>query len=156
MAKSKVEPLVTQSLLERLQNEHDPEWPTDRMKSIGRYRESVRRDVEDLLNTRQPVLRQLDAYTLASASVLNYGLPDVQNYGSGQGRDPQALTAAIRHTLKTFEPRILRPQVSLSRTDASSRALRFHIEGQLVFDTMKEEITFDTVLELVRGTFEVH
>jgi predicted component of type VI protein secretion system len=43
----------------------------------------------------------------------------------------------------------------MTRSDATSRSLRFHIEGQISFESMQEEITFDTVLELISGEFEV-
>jgi predicted component of type VI protein secretion system len=41
------------------------------------------------------------------------------------------------------------------RTDATSRSLRFHIVGQISFENMQEEITFDTLYELISGDFEV-
>jgi type VI secretion system protein ImpF len=36
-----------------------------------------------------------------------------------------------------------------------SRSLRFHIEGQVTYENMNEEIKFDTILELTRGEYEV-
>jgi predicted component of type VI protein secretion system len=36
-----------------------------------------------------------------------------------------------------------------------SRSLRFHIEGQVTYENMDEEIKFDTVLELISGSYEV-
>jgi predicted component of type VI protein secretion system len=36
-----------------------------------------------------------------------------------------------------------------------SRSLKFHIEGQVTFENMNEEIKFDTVLELISGEYEV-
>jgi predicted component of type VI protein secretion system len=43
----------------------------------------------------------------------------------------------------------------MSRTDMLSRSLKFHIEGQVTFENMNEEIKFDTVLELISGEYEV-
>ena len=43
----------------------------------------------------------------------------------------------------------------MTRTDLLSRSLRFHIEGQVVYENMDEEIKFDTVLELISGAYEV-
>ncbi len=153
MAKVKVETLITQSLLDRLADVDD--FPTNRAASMRMYRESLKRDVEWLLNTRQPVLPELEGYPRAAASVINFGLPDIQSYTASDGNDQNALTAALLRTLRTFEPRIAQPRVFMSRVDPSSRSLRFHIEGQIRFETMEEEITFDTVLELIRGEFEV-
>ncbi len=153
MAKVKVETLITQSLLDRLADVEDV--PTTRAASMRMYRESLKRDVEWLLNTRQPVMPELEGYPRAAASVINFGLPDIQQYGGTDGRDQNALTATLLRTLRTFEPRIAQPRVFLTRMDETSRSMRFHIEGQIRFETMEEEIQFDTVLELIRGEFEV-
>jgi type VI secretion system protein ImpF len=153
VAKTKAEVLITQSLVDRLADVTD--WPTTRAASMRMYRESLKRDVEWLLNTRQPVLPELDAYPSAAASVINFGLPDIQAFNGAEGRDKNALCASLLKTLRTFEPRIKQPQVYLMRSDATSRSLRFHIEGEISFEAMQEEITFDTVLELISGEFEV-
>jgi len=153
VAKAKVETLITQSLLDRLANVED--FPTTRAASMRMYRESLKRDVEWLLNTRQAQIPELEGYPRAAASVVNFGLPDIQAYAGAEGKDSNALTAALLRALRTFEPRILNPRVYMSRVDTNSRSLRFHIEGQIKFETMEEEITFDTLLELIRGEFEV-
>jgi predicted component of type VI protein secretion system len=36
-----------------------------------------------------------------------------------------------------------------------SRSLRFHIEGEITYENMDEEIKFDTVLEMISGEYEV-
>jgi len=46
-------------------------------------------------------------------------------------------------------------ELQLQRTDLLSRSLRFHIEGQIVYENMDEEIKFDTTLELISGEYEV-
>jgi type VI secretion system protein ImpF len=153
VAKTKAEILVTQSLIDRLANVET--WPVTRRASEIMYRESLKRDVEWLLNTRQPLLPELEAYPIAAASVVNFGLPDFQGFNGSDGRDKNALSASLLKTIRTFEPRIKQPRVYMMRTDATSRSLRFHIEGQISFENMQEEITFDTVYELISGDFEV-
>jgi type VI secretion system protein ImpF len=153
VAKAKAEILITQSLIDRLAQVDT--WPTTRRASEIMYRESLKRDVEWLLNTRQPLLPELEGYPLAAASVVNFGLPDFQSFNGSEGKDRNALSALLLKTLRTFEPRIKQPRVHLMRTDATSRSLRFHIEGQISFENMQEEITFDTVYELISGDFAV-
>jgi type VI secretion system protein ImpF len=97
----------------------------------------------------------LEAYPVAAASVVNFGLPDIQGFNGSDGRDKNALSASLLKTIRTFEPRIKQPRVYMLRTDATSRSLRFHIVGQISFENMQEEITFDTVYELISGDFEV-
>jgi len=153
MARSRNENLITQSLLDRLSDQE--EWPTKREASMRMYRESLKRDVEWLLNTRRPHISELDAFPLASASVINYGLPDLNLYEGSTGKDHNALMVSMLKTIRIFEPRILDPKVFLVRTDTLSRSLRFHIEGRIAFESTVEEITFDTVLELLNGEYEV-
>ena len=152
MAKSKAEHLITQSVLDRLCDVDD--WPTTRQQSMKVYRDVVKRDVELLLNSRRPPIPQVSRYPNAAGSVMNFGLPDVNAYGSSSG-DQSALLMAILHALRNFEPRIQSVKVFMVRAETLSRSLRFHVEGKLKFDTVVENIQFDTVLELTRGEYEV-
>jgi type VI secretion system protein ImpF len=153
LARAKSEVLITQSLVDRLSDTE--QWPETRAASITMYRDSLKRDVEWLLNTRQPVMPELEGYPATAASILNFGLPDIHSYDSSQGKRHTDLTTALEKCIRTFEPRINQPHVFLTRTDMLSRSLRFHIEGQIVFENMNEEIKFDTLLELVSGEYEV-
>jgi type VI secretion system protein ImpF len=153
LARAKSEVLITQSLVDRLSDTE--QWPETRAASITMYRDSLKRDVEWLLNTRQPVIPELENFPATTASVLNYGLPDIHSFDSSEGKRHTDLTTALEKCIRTFEPRIKQPHVFLTRTDTLSRSLRFHIEGQIVFENMDEEIKLDTVLELVSGEYEV-
>ena len=153
MARTKSEVLVTQSLIDRLTDRE--QWPETRAASISMYRDSLKRDVEWLLNTRQPVMPELESYPEVAASVFNFGLPDLHSFDGSAGKEENALTVALEKCIRTFEPRINQPRVYLSRTDLLSRSLRFHVEGQILYENMEEEIKFDTVLELISGEYEV-
>jgi type VI secretion system protein ImpF len=153
LARTKSEILVTQSLVDRLTDIEG--WPESRAASIAMYRDSLKRDLEWLLNTRKPVMPELEPFPQTSASVLNYGLPDVHSFGGSAGKDEKSLIAALEKCIRTYEPRIVQPRVFMSRTDMLSRSLKFHIEGQVTFENMNEEIKFDTVLELISGEYEV-
>jgi type VI secretion system protein ImpF len=153
LARTKSEVLITQSLIDRLVDQE--QWPETRAASIIMYRESLKRDVEWLLNTRQPVIPELEFYPATAASVLNYGLPDIHSFDGSAGKEQNVLTVALEKCIRTFEPRINQPRVFLTRTDLLSRSLKFHIEGQIKYENMDEEITFDTVLEMISGEYEV-
>jgi len=153
VARNKSDVLITQSLLDRLTDLD--QWPETRTASITMYRESLKRDVEWLLNTRQPVIPELEGYPATAASVLNFGLPDIHSFDGSAGKEQNALTVALEKCIRVFEPRISQPHVFLTRTDILSRSLRFHIEGQIVYENMNEEIKFDTTLELISGEYEV-
>jgi type VI secretion system protein ImpF len=153
LARTKSEILITQSLIDRLVDVE--QWPETRAASISMFRESIKRDLEWLLNTRQPVIPELESYPATAASVLNFGLPDIHSFDGSAGKEQEALTVALEKCVRTFEPRINQPRVYLTRSDHLSRSLKFHIEGQVFYENMKEEIKFDTVLELISGEYEV-
>ena len=153
MARGKSEVLITQSLVDRLTQ--TDQWPERRASSITMHRDSMKRDLEWLLNTRKPVIPELERFPLTSASVVNYGLPDLHSFDGSAGREQNALTAALERCIRTYEPRISQPHVFLTRTDILSRSLRFHIEGQITYENMDEEVKFDTVLEMISGEYEV-
>jgi type VI secretion system protein ImpF len=153
LAKTKSEMLVTQSLIDRLTNVE--QWPETRASSISMYRDSLKRDLEWLLNTRKPVMPELESFPATAGSILNFGLPDIHSYDGSAGKEQNSLTTALEKCIRTFEPRINQPRVYLTRSDLLSRSLRFHIEGQVFYENMDEEIKFDTVLELISGEYEV-
>ena len=52
MSPASTEPLVTQSIIDRLSSVED--WPTTRSQSVRFFRDALKRDLEWLMNTRQP------------------------------------------------------------------------------------------------------
>ena len=153
MPRSATETLVTQSLLDRLMAVE--EWPATRAQSLRFYKEALKRDLEWLLNTRQPPIPSLPDYPLAKASTINYGLPDISSMGLNSASDNRRLRLAVETCLRNFEPRLTDVRVTLEKGDFAERRLRFHIEGSMKLDPAPEEISFDTVLELSSGEYKV-
>ena len=153
MARVNTETLVTQSVLDRLMEVED--WPATRSQSTRFFRDALKRDLEWLMNTRQPPLPELAGYPAAKASVINYGLPDISSLGLSNAADHRTLRLAIETCLRNFEPRLMDVRVTLEGSDSLDRRLRFHIEGNMKLDPAPEEISFDTVLELTSGEYKV-
>jgi type VI secretion system protein ImpF len=153
LARASTETLVTQSILDRLIEVED--WPTTRSQSTRFFRDALKRDLEWLLNTRQPPVPQLANWPAAKASVINYGLPDISALGLTSASDHRALRIAIETCLRNYEPRLMDVRVTLEGSDTVDRRLRFHIEGNMKLDPAPEEIAFDTVLELSSGEYKV-
>jgi type VI secretion system protein ImpF len=153
LARSATEALVTQSVLDRLTAVE--EWPATRSQSLRFYKEALKRDLEWLLNTRQPPIPELVEYPLARTSVINFGLPDITSLGLSSASDHGRLRKAIEICLRNYEPRLMDVRVTLEGSDTADRRLRFHIEGNLKLDPAPEEISFDTVLELSSGEYKV-
>lgn len=153
MTRAGTELLVTQSILDRLTDVE--EWPATRAQSVRFFRDALKRDLEWLLNTRQPPMPEITAYPIARGSMLNFGLPDITALGLSSAADHRQLRLAIEACLRHFEPRLMNPRVTLEESDSTDRRLRFHIDGIMKLDPAPEEISFDTVLEISSGEYKV-
>ncbi|HZL27276.1 MAG TPA: type VI secretion system baseplate subunit TssE [Acidobacteriaceae bacterium] len=151
MARLKSDTPITQSLMDRL-IDHD-EMPSTRSQSVVMFRNSIKRDVEWLLNSRKAFVPEIENYPLAANSVFTFGLPDVNELPGGNSASN--VLAAISQTIQIHEPRIREPRVSLVRTDTLARSLRFHVEGKLVLENSEEDISFDTLFEVTSGEYQV-
>ena len=149
---------VTLSLLDRLTDDdlkRSGELHLTRSQSIRKLRDAVRRDLEWLLNTRQPIVPAPDGGELQD-SLYMYGLPDITSLSVANIKDRQRLAQAIQGAVMKFEPRIANPRVSLVTSgDEKVPMLRFAIEGMLRVDPNPEHVSFDTVLELANGEYKV-
>lgn len=162
MARQDNERTVTPSLLDRL-IDRDPKQPADppitRQQSVRNLKASLRRDLEWLLNTRRNPDEVPDAYRELSRSLYNYGLPDVTSLSLNSPKDRVRLLRALEATISMFEPRLDQIKVTAVETATSNinltRVLRFQIEGLLKMDPAPEQVSFDTVLQLISGEYQV-
>ncbi len=159
MARRDTEETVTQSVLERLVDlepgaRTDP--PQTRSQSLRQLKAALRRDLEWLLNTRQIPGGVPQEFKGLEGSLYGYGLPDVSNLSANSIRDRNRMQRMIESTIASFEPRLSGVKVSLVDSGSSSgRQLRFQIEGLLLMDPAPELISFDTVLQLSSGEYQV-
>ncbi len=150
---------VPPSLLDRLidlqpQQRTDP--PTTLAQSSREFRDSVRRDVEWLLNSRFTSPEPEEESVETWRSVYCYGLKDFSAYTFSSGDDRRKLLASIRKTIEIFEPRLKEVEVDFGGAENSTRqSLRFTINAILQMEPSPEHVTFDTVLELSRGEYSV-
>ena len=158
MARTDNEIRITPSVFDRLLD-YEPtaaqESAKSRSKSLRELKQSVRRDLEWLLNTRcypQDVDEKLEE-TLKS--VIFFGLPDFTGVSAKSHIEQKKLTQAVENAIKNFEPRFIDLKVRLEPIDTVDRVLRFRIEANLDIDPTPEPIAFDTVLQLGSGEFAV-
>ena len=117
---------------------------------------SLRRDLEWLLNTRRIVDPPPESLVEVNRSVYNYGLPDFSAYSLNSPKDRNRLLRALEVTIAIFEPRLAGVKVTAVETPTpGSRMLRFQIEGLLLKDPAPEQVSFDTVLQLANGEYQV-
>lgn len=104
------------SLLDRLTDDQpDAREETYEQATISdqQLRASVLRDLLWLFNTHNDD-RRLSAYPRAARSVLNYGLPDLTGISVGSlKREHFSLEQSLLQIIKTYEPRIKNPKVTL-------------------------------------------
>jgi type VI secretion system protein ImpF len=159
MARWEPEQTVTQSVLERLIDREpaiasDP--PPTRAQSVRQLKASLRRDLEWLLNTRRSPEAVGNEFSEVEQSLHNYGLPDITSLSWDSARDRNRLARMIEQALNTFEPRLRRTKVSaIEAAPGAQHVLRFQIEGLLDMDPAPEHISFDTVLQLSSGEYQV-
>lgn len=161
MARIEADSLVTQSVLDRLVdreplNSADPSMT--RAQSVRLLKASLRRDLEWLLNSRRIAEELGPEHTELVSSVYYYGLPDVTALSFSNPKDRTKLVRSLESTIRTFEPRITNVKVIPveTATDGGTRqVLRFQVEGLLKMDPAPEQISFDTVLQLTSGEYQV-
>jgi type VI secretion system protein ImpF len=160
MARNESDTVVTQSVLDRLiDNEpsNQSEAGMTRAQSVRALKASLRRDLEWLLNTRRTAEAAGEEYPEASRSLFNYGFPDFTTFTFANPRDRQRLLRELENTIATFEPRLEAVRVVPVEIEGHEvqRAVRFYIEGLLKMDPAPEQVTFDTVLSLTSGEYQV-
>ena len=113
-------------------------------------RESVRRELERLLNTRSslPVDRLEEREEL---TVLEYGIPDLSSFSAGDPEDQQRLARVVARAVAAFEPRLREVRAFFERLEDSGRAAALRIEARLAVDEVSEPIAFPTLLSVKGG-----
>lgn len=147
---------VRTPLFDRLVD-HDPTLRRELrpMRTLGRsgLKESVRRELEMLLNTRTslPAGRLL----LRERSVIDYGVPDCSMFSPRSFEDRARLADIIRRAIAAYEPRLADVRVTVELAPGDELAMSVRIEAMLVTGSVPEPVSFDTVLQSGEDTLVV-
>jgi type VI secretion system protein ImpF len=159
MAGMRGEGPVTLSVLDRLidaEPKSAVEGPMTRAESLRRLKAAVRRDLEWLLNAREPVQPPPEGAGQLEKSVYCFGLPDLCSMNLASVKNRSDLARLMETLIAVFEPRLLGTKVSLAPADPGPLPqLRFVIEGLLAIDPMPEHVSFDTLLDVSGGEYHV-
>ncbi|MEM9587990.1 MAG: type VI secretion system baseplate subunit TssE [Planctomycetota bacterium] len=151
-------PLIA-SLLDRLIDEEPTkrtESPMSRTQLLTQMKQSVARDLQNLLNTRCRATGWPQSLDQLDQSLVAYGIPDCVGINTGSRNQQEQLRQMILRNVQTFEPRLTGVRVSLSETnDEADRALRFRIDALLKVDPAPEPVAYDSRLDATSGDFEV-
>lgn len=153
--KKKLRPSILDRLLDdepHNQTEVDP-GKHQRLKEL---RNSVRRDLERLLNSRFRVMEAPEEYQELEHSLLNYGMPDLATVNIVDTDKRKDFTNKLENILRQYEPRFKTVKVQyLDNKDNTDRTLRFRIDAVLYADPAPEVVVFDSVLESVTRNVSV-
>lgn len=105
---------------------------------------SIAHELDRLLNTRTPLAA--DELDRRPRSTLDYGLPDLSLFSPLNPRSEARLAELIAGTVAAFEPRLLRPQVTVERIGGPQRGLRATVAGDIVLDGIAEPVSFPILL----------
>lgn len=143
--------VVVRSVLDRLAG-GDDDAARAPGQALRELKHSVRRDLENLLNTRwrckfwPPDLKNLDS------SLVNYGIPDI----CGANLTREEFRRLLEKAITIFEPRLFK--ISVKAADDASftdRTLRFRVDAMLRAEPVPDPVRFDTALEPATATFTV-
>jgi type VI secretion system protein ImpF len=149
---------VKLSVFDRLldfEPENLSEQRPSRAESVRRYKASVQRDLEELLNARSTGNLLPVEYAEVRRSVLTYGLPDMSSLNVSSVSDRTVLRDLIENAVRTFEPRLKAVSVTLVPREPNERSLRFRVDAKLILDPEPEPISFNMVMQLNNQEYEV-
>ncbi len=150
---------ITPSIIDRLLD-YEPkvstEAPKSRSNSLRELKQSVKRDLECLLNTRHPPGEIPEGLVEINKSIAVYGLPDFTGLSSKNMDDRKDLIQSIETAIRIFEPRFMNAKVLLLETDEVERGVKFQIQATLRVEPVPEPVVFDTILQVGSGEFQVN
>jgi type VI secretion system protein ImpF len=144
------------SILSRLSDnnpKNKTEADADQHQRLKQLRNSVRHDLENLLNTRIRVGQPDDDYSELKKSLMSYGLPDLATVNISDKVKRNAFVKDLETLIVEFEPRFKSVTVNyLENADTLDRTLRFRIDATMYADPSPVTIVFDSILEPVSRT----
>ncbi len=150
--------VITTSLLDRLMDDA-PLEATDPPRSLYQdfetLKNSVKRDLELLLNTRREAQPELSAYPDAQHSLLTYGLPDFSALSFASEDDRKHMRSEIESAIRIFEPRLADVRVSIQSPDNQAQQLSFHVDALLRVDPAPAPVSFDAFVEIATQQYEI-
>ncbi len=153
--KKKLRPSILDRLIDNDLN-NNVETDPDLHQRLKELRNSVRRDLENLLNTRFRMLEPATEFSEIQNSLLNYGLPDLATVNMTNDEKRLEFTQQLETILITYEPRFKSVKIThMENSDLLDKTLRFRIDATLYADPSPEIVVFDSVLEPVTRSVNI-
>ena len=132
---------------------HEAEQPL-RILNQKQLKDSVRRELERLLNTRCSIpLHQIGD---EERSVINYGIPDFSSLSPHNADDHALIASIVAQTITAFEPRLRQVRVEVGPVFSAESALWLNIGAELVIGLYSEPVSFPVTLNNKSGSAQLH
>ena len=149
---------IQASILDRLIDK-DPgvsrESVSQQLADVRALKQSVIRDVENLLNTRRKIFPVPEELKEVNNSLFMYGLPDFSSLNPRSPQVKQMIRRDVEQTIAKFERRIKNVKVHLEISDKMEQRIRFRITGILQMEPISEPVTFDTYFDINKGNYAI-
>jgi type VI secretion system protein ImpF len=149
---------IALSILDRL-IDRNPEGANEaqvsRAEGLRQLKESVRRDLEWLLNTRRLVYEIPAELKETLRSLAAYGVSDFSTMSAKNRSDQERMCHLVADAIQTFEPRLQNVGVTIENGREVENRLHFRIHAYLDVEPAPEQVNFDTVLQIFSTEFKV-
>ena len=110
-------------------------------------RDSVQRDLQNLLNTRVRFLSPHNRLRDIQDTIVNYGLPDLTSQPLNSEQGKQEFAAWIERTVKRYEPRFKSVKVTPVPRSDTVGGVTFRVDAILYADPAPEDVSFDSTID---------
>jgi type VI secretion system protein ImpF len=127
----------------------------NRLANFRQLMALVKRDLENLLNTKNFASLMGPQYKELQNSLFFYGLPDFTAQSTKASSVRDQLRQEVEKAIKRFEPRVTNVVVVAGSGTQAERSMGFKITGLLMADPAPEPVAFDTRFDINRGEYTI-
>ena len=122
-------------------------WPGYGLQQIL---ESVRDDLEELLNTRRSHRVLETEYAELAHSIVTYGLPDLSSIDTSTSGKREEIGRIMEKIITLHERRLRNVRATMVKSRGVDLTATFHIDAELRVDPAPP-VAFETIVELTTG-----
>ncbi|MBK1623983.1 type VI secretion system baseplate subunit TssE [Afifella marina] len=142
---------ISQPLLDRLldaEPDRDEDQPLRPVDEVRRLREAIRRDLEALLNTRQPPVSPPPGQPHLDSALTSFGIEGFVGASLGSPAAKARFARAIERRIELFETRLSNVQVTvLKGRGDGDRALRMRIQAHFRVNEAMPPIRLESMVD---------
>ena len=115
-----------------------------RTVSPDQLRDSVRAELQRLLNTRCP--QEQEALVARKRTIIDYGVPDFTHLSPTSLADRKLVSRILGEAIANYEPRLRNVSVRIVGYDGPRQRCEAVIDGLLVVGNVTEPVSFPTII----------